>query len=43
MGIVNTGDANKARFRLLLEGSQAYGHVRDSSRVERAELISFKV
>lgn len=33
MGIVNTGDANEARFRPLLEGSQA----------QAAELISFKV
>lgn len=28
MGMINTGDANKAQFRLLLEGSQAYGQVR---------------
>lgn len=28
MGMINTGDANKAQFRLLLEGSHTYGQVR---------------
>lgn len=28
MGAINTGDENKAQFRLLLGGSQAYGEGR---------------